>query len=323
MISLFKKPEEPDENEPEHGDEPDDQERTDANADEENRPEAPAKPETELQAAKRELREALRETRIQLAQGSVWLSQWYKALLGEWCQAGRRDDLDGLSAVLGVWVRRGVLLALAWGTWKIVEAQPAVLLAIGWGWLVAAARAEHPEIRAEKRAARAAAKQREADTEVAAEAEDVEADDEGDVEPPVVALIRSEIGADSGVHLCDLYPAMRVSLPGCSQAPDEVLRNVLTAHHIPVRRSIRARGVAGRSGVHRSDLPPLPSPEGAPEALSTPLSTREDAGQNGSGERRGEQRRGTGRAPGSPKGGAARITQDPDNPVRWHVSHTP
>jgi hypothetical protein len=313
-VNLFKKSEEPEgPDESERGDELLDQEHGDDVV------------ETERQASARELRAALRDARVRLGQGSVWLWQWHAASLRKWCAGGRRSDLDGLSAEVGVWVRGGVLAAVGYGGWRLIEARPAVLWVLGGVWVLAACHAEHPAIRTAKRKARAEAKQREAETETGVEADeqgldqDAEPDaDQDDDEPPVLALIRSEIGADSGVHLRDLYPAMRASLPGCSKASDEVLRAVLDEHRIPVRRSIRARGVAGRSGVHRSDLFPLPSPEGPPGGLSAPLSTHGDAGQAASGERRGEQRRAAGRAPES-AAGASVLVQDPDNPVRWHV----
>jgi hypothetical protein len=64
-----------------------------------------------------------------------------------------------------------------------------------------------------------------------------------------------------GIHLRDLYPAMR-ELPGHEDRDNTQLRAALRTLGIPVRRSLRLGGVAGRSGVALADLEPLPSPPG-------------------------------------------------------------
>ena len=64
-----------------------------------------------------------------------------------------------------------------------------------------------------------------------------------------------------GIHLRDLYPAMR-KLSGHEDRDNAQLRGALNALDIPVRRSLRLGGVAGRSGVARADLAPPPSPAG-------------------------------------------------------------
>ncbi|MGW3445633.1 hypothetical protein [Streptomyces sp. NPDC001076] len=84
-------------------------------------------------------------------------------------------------------------------------------------------------------------------------------------EPPLTALIRELIGDDNGVHLGVLRPAMRERLPGLAEANDKQLRKVLVQAGFDPSRTFRARGIAGRAGVHRSQLPPLPSPEGPQE----------------------------------------------------------
>jgi hypothetical protein len=92
-----------------------------------------------------------------------------------------------------------------------------------------------------------------------------QAPDEALAEPPLTALIRELIGDDNGVHLGVLRPAMRERLPGLAETDDKQLRKVLVEAGFDPSRTFRARGVAGRSGVHRRDLPPLPSPGGAQE----------------------------------------------------------
>jgi hypothetical protein len=91
---------------------------------------------------------------------------------------------------------------------------------------------------------------------------------EGPVEDPLTALIREQIGAENGVHLRDLRPAMREALPGLAEATDQQLREVLVSAGWDPTRTFRARGAAGRAGVHRDQLPPLPSPGSTQGPLS-------------------------------------------------------
>lgn len=95
---------------------------------------------------------------------------------------------------------------------------------------------------------------------------------EAPAEPPLTALIRSLIGTDNGVHLSTLRPAMRQHLPGLQKAADKELRQVLTEAGWDPSRTFRAGGVAGRSGISRDQLPPLPSPKGEPMEPPTELS---------------------------------------------------
>ncbi|MFF3730400.1 hypothetical protein ACFYXM_08805 [Streptomyces sp. NPDC002476] len=98
-----------------------------------------------------------------------------------------------------------------------------------------------------------------------ADEEAVEESPEAPREDPLTTLLRNAIGGENGVHLEDLRPLMRKHLPGLSQATDKELRaHLISAGYNPTRK-FRARGAAGRAGVHRTDLPPLPSPGSAPE----------------------------------------------------------
>lgn len=84
--------------------------------------------------------------------------------------------------------------------------------------------------------------------------------DDTPAEPPLTALIRELTGGDNGVHLGVLRPAMRERLPGLAEATDKQLRQMLVDAGFDPSRTFRARGIAGRSGIHREELPPLPSP---------------------------------------------------------------
>lgn len=69
------------------------------------------------------------------------------------------------------------------------------------------------------------------------------------------------IGEQPGIHLRELYPAMR-TLPGHEDRDNVQLRAALNTLGIPVERTLRLGHVAGRSGVARAALEALPSPPG-------------------------------------------------------------
>lgn len=133
-------------------------------------------------------------------------------------------------------------------------------------------------------------------------------------EPPLTALIRREIGAENGVHLADLRPAMRAALPGLSTATDEELRQVLVEAGWDPSRKFRARGRAGRAGVHRSQLPQPLSPGATPgggETHSPPPGDRPRPANSPRPESSGE---------GAERG--YRIVEDPQRgPAAWKIHH--
>lgn len=81
---------------------------------------------------------------------------------------------------------------------------------------------------------------------------------------------------DNGIHLAELYERLR-ERPALAHLDDAALRTVLDHYGIPVRRSFRARGIPGRSGVHRDDLAALRSPT----EPQPPLSEGEEPDQDG------------------------------------------
>lgn len=242
------------------------------------------------------------EVTTRVANGAPIVARRVTVRVAAWCRAGRRDDLEGVSAELGVYVRVGMVAAGLYGGWRLVDARPVVMWPVAVLYSVAALRAASPKRKP------AAGAGEEAGT--------------GAVEPPVVAVTRATIGADTGVHLADLYPALRAGVEGLAGADDVTLRQALADHRIVVQRSMRARGVAGRSGVRLADLPPLPSPDSSPDGStlhSPPLSTDGEPGQGGGAESGGEQRRVAESGPES-GGERVRLVQDAHNPARWHVA---
>jgi hypothetical protein len=110
------------------------------------------------------------------------------------------------------------------------------------------------------------------------------APDEGELEPvdegladPRYALARwllGTIGDRPGIHLRELYPAMR-NLPGQEGRTDAELRALLKGFGVPVSRSVRIGRIAGRSGVYRHHVETLLPPTG-----ERPGDSRGDAGQS-------------------------------------------
>ncbi|MFD7516069.1 hypothetical protein ACFV85_14880 [Streptomyces niveus] len=156
--------------------------------------------------------------------------------------------------------RTSVLAAAGWVLWQTNGRTPAVLWAIVLGWLVAAWRTARP--------AGSLAKE-------ATDPQPTQAPVRDTPQQSIARWIASLIGDRSGIHLAELYPAMR-QLDGMAKHDDAALRSALRELDIPVERTIRIGTVEGRSGIRLKDLTPLLSP--AKE--STPSSGGE-AGQEG------------------------------------------
>ncbi|MFK0296944.1 hypothetical protein ACIQU6_41635 [Streptomyces sp. NPDC090442] len=242
-----------------------------------------------------------------LGEGSVQLGPRLAAHLAAWVRRGHRADLSGVSAYLGNGLRVVALVAAAYGAWRLADRHHWVMAPAAGGWLLAAYQCHRANGQWPALPGRRAEQPDEGAAELPPELP---------AEPPVVALVRAQIGEDEGVHLSELYPAMREHLEGCADAPDEQLRQMLTDHHLTVARTVRSRGVAGRSGIRRSALPPLPSPKTSLRKASPALSIDGDAGQSAPMESDGEgwERGG--------EGGEHVYRQDPDNPHRWRVTRS-
>lgn len=144
-------------------------------------------------------------------------------------------------------------------------------------------------------------------------------------EDPLTTLLRASIGDENGVHLSTLRPLMRKHLPGLSQATDKELRKHLVSAGYDPSRTFRAGGVAGRAGVHRDELPPLPSPGRDSEALSGPLSGGGErpgpAEISASGERRRVAGEPSERWSAEEEAQGYRWVQDASKPCAWKIEH--
>ncbi|MFJ1698173.1 hypothetical protein ACIOHC_24160 [Streptomyces sp. NPDC088252] len=177
-----------------------------------------------------------------LTAGQRYLIRNLAERAAEWVRAGRRDDLDGLAAILGCILRLVLLAAGAYGTWWLLRRWPAILWAAVPLWCWAAVRAIPDD-----------------EEETPEAAESIEAQRE-----QLHTLIRDLIADRPGVHLATLLTHLRRHGQGEGWEVSD-LRTRLPLLGIPVRRSVKVdRKVA--YGVHRDDLP-QPSPaEGEQQA---------------------------------------------------------
>ncbi|MFF4179667.1 hypothetical protein [Streptomyces sp. NPDC001750] len=206
--------------------------------------------ETELREALRDLGEALRELGARLGQGSVWLCQRCGTGAAAWCRAGHRDDLEGMAAEYGVWLRGSVLLAAAYGAWRGVDAAPWVLAPASGVWVLASLYAKAPA-------------EAEPAEEEGAAAADQPHPSETLTRDDVALLLDTVYTEGSGVHLAALAKHLTgapfMGHPAAPWATRDV-RALLARHEVRVRPGVRVPPVGGREGVHRDDFPPLPSP---------------------------------------------------------------
>lgn len=148
-----------------------------------------------------------------------------------WVRAGRRDDLEGVAAILGCILRLVLLAAGAYGMWWLLRRWPAILWAALPLWCWAAVRAIPDDEEETPEAVESTEAQRE----------------------QLLALIRDLIGDRPGVHLATVLEHLQKHGQGKGWEVSD-LRARLPLLGIPVRRSVKvARKVA--YGVHRDDLP--------------------------------------------------------------------
>ncbi len=178
-----------------------------------------------------------------LTHGQRLLLRRLSARAAAWVRAGRRDDLDGVAAILGCIVRLIVIAAGAYGAWLLIRRWPAVLWVAVPVWCWAAIRA--------------------IPTESAEQPEDEEGDSEpapaAEQAPPLPTLqdVReavSRVGTPHA-HLAVLAEALGTTT--------DRVREVLAENHIPVE-PVRMRGRGTSTGVKAGHFP---VPAAAPETV--------------------------------------------------------
>ncbi|MFD9763201.1 hypothetical protein ACFWXI_06610 [[Kitasatospora] papulosa] len=117
----------------------------------------------------------------------------------------------------------------------------------------------------------------------------------------VAPLLHGLLKESGGVHLKALAEALPARPKKAPWATRDV-RALLDRVGVRVRPGVRVPGVGGREGVHRDDVPPLPSPTSGPPLVGVVV-----PGQSNNNNPRN--------APGF------RIEDDPENPARAHVHH--
>ncbi|MFB7776909.1 hypothetical protein [Streptomyces bauhiniae] len=178
-----------------------------------------------------------------LATGSSTAARRLAERTAAWVARGRRQDLKGWKAVLGCWLRIGVVLFGLYLLWRLVRAVPALLWLLSAAWTTAAWRAGKP-----------------APEDAEEEPEEAPA---GDSAEPVRTLLLELIGEGSGVHLRTVLAHLqKEGMQEGRTVTDMRLR--LERLGIPVHRSVKVGGVP-TWGVRKRDLqPPTPETDPAP-----------------------------------------------------------
>jgi hypothetical protein len=167
-----------------------------------------------------------------------------------WCARGRRDDLTGWRAALGILVRVALLALGVYVLARIVRAVPALMWALAGWWLLAAWRASRP-IESDVDTIRAAAPE-------AARDLDREA---------VRTLLLEVMGDAPAVHLRTVLHHLQERGQWEGRKVGD-LRAALERLGIPHERGVKV-GRVPTWGVRRRDLE-APSPDGAEETSTAP-----------------------------------------------------
>ncbi|MEU4348291.1 hypothetical protein [Streptomyces sp. NPDC023838] len=235
-----------------------------------------------------------------LVHGAALLARRVTDRAAAWVRAGRRRDLTGWQAELGVWLRAALLLAGLWILWRIVRAAPAVLWGLAALLGIAAWRSGRP-LRPSPAPAAAAVE------EPLPEADDKPVRAVSDAE--LFDLIRRAAGRGKGAHLSTLAERLTTATGQAWTTGD--VRAVLDQAGVPVSGSVRGPDRRVSTGVR---LDALPDPAPAPP-VAQPVAVV-DAGQDPA----------TGAATTTATaelreiaGVRMEIRNDPEQPARTHV----
>ncbi|MFI7009992.1 hypothetical protein [Streptomyces sp. NPDC050145] len=191
-----------------------------------------------------------------LTRGSSRAWQQRADALTGWVAAGRRDDLTGWRASLGPIFRVAVLGALAYVLWALVRAWPWLMWALTGWWLHAAWKAG--------RAPAGAPVETPAET------------PEDEHRTVFVRWLDEVTRGRNGIHLGELHKLL-AKRPALAHLKRADVTPLLRRYEVPVERTLRVDGIAGRSGVSRAaverllaDLSGLLSPSGEqPDSTGT------------------------------------------------------
>ncbi|GHI91292.1 hypothetical protein [Streptomyces olivaceus] len=179
-----------------------------------------------------------------IASGSATVARRLAAGAAAWVRRGRRDDLTGMKATLGCWLRLALLALGGYLLWRLVRAFPNLLWPLTAGWLIASWRAG-------KKAPAPA-------TDEAPPAPDVDA---------VRTLLLEAMGEADAVHLRTALAHLQEKGHGKGWKVAD-LRARLEALGIPTDPKVKAPGSKSPTrGVRRSVL--APPPDAGREASTT------------------------------------------------------
>jgi hypothetical protein len=182
-----------------------------------------------------------------LAVGSRLYARRLASRAAGWCAHGRRADLTGWRAILGVFARLALLLLGVYVLARIVRALPALMWLLTSWWTIASWRAGKPATEAP-----------EEEPEEAPAAPDVEA---------VRTLLLGLMGTGSGVHLRTVLAHLQEHHQWEGRTVTD-LRLHLERLGVPVDRGVKVAGTP-TWGVRRRDLE-APSPPDAQETSTEP-----------------------------------------------------
>ncbi|MFD8710388.1 hypothetical protein ACFV07_07925 [Streptomyces anulatus] len=176
-----------------------------------------------------------------LTHGQRLLLRRLTARAAAWVRAGRRDDLDGVAAVLGCVLRLAVLAAGAYGAWLLIRRWPSVLWVAVPVWCWAAIRAIPTE------------------AEQPSEGEEGSGPAPAAEQAPPLPTLQDVRDAVSRVGTPHAHLAVLAEELGTTT---DRVREVLADHHIPVE-PVRMRGRGTSTGVKAGRFPaPATAPDG-------------------------------------------------------------
>ncbi|WP_327337385.1 hypothetical protein OG384_14895 [Streptomyces sp. NBC_01324] len=155
-----------------------------------------------------------------------------------WVRAGRREDLDGVAAILGCALRLVVLAAGAYGAWWLIRRWPVILWAAVPLWCWAAIRAIPDE----------------ADEQAPPPAQEAEPRD------AVVHLLHDALGDRPAMHLSEVLQHLQAKGHGKDWKVAD-LRARLEALGIPIEMKLKVGRKGPTRGIVKAALPPLSQPE--------------------------------------------------------------
>ncbi|MCE4943467.1 hypothetical protein LVX13_10035 [Streptomyces albulus] len=300
----------------------------------------------ELKARGAELKVKAAEAEERAAEASAWAVRLVSrlgegsSLLGRrlldrtksWCLKGRREDLTGLSADLGIYVRGGLLIGATYGLYRAVYAHPGLMWPLVGGWCIAALRTQVKTSSTPTPTPTTNSGSQKDGSQTATQA--------GPRPSPDAFLHllhdlveeHSEGGRQTpGLHWPQVVAGLSSHYPGGGSeggwsAAD--CRALCEGAGVPTSKGVRARGKGARmgvsTGVRTQDLPgrpPLPSPGPSSEGAPAPVVAVVSAGQDEQQREQQQQQQAENNSPGahwSPAIGGW-IVQDQENPDRYHV----